>query len=68
MRFTGRLLQSCKQNQVEPWAYLRDIFDRLPRLGQTPTVAKLDELLPDRWLQSHPDCVWQIDRLRHQGR
>lgn len=62
------LVQSCKHNQVEPWAYLRDIFDRLPRLGQTPTMAQLDGLLPDRWLQSHPDCVWHIDRLRNKGR
>jgi transposase len=62
------LVQSCKQNQVEPWAYLRDIFDRLPRLGPNPTPEKLEALLPDRWLKSHPDCVWQIDRLRHQGR
>ena len=62
------LVQSCKHNQVEPWAYLRDIFDRLPRLGPNPASDQLDSLLPDRWLQSHPDCAWKIDHLRKQGR
>ena len=62
------LVQSCKHNQVEPWAWLRDIFDRLPRPGPNPNAERLDSLLPDRWLQTHPECLWQIDRLRHQGR
>ena len=61
-------VQSCKHNQVEPWAWLRDIFNRPPRLGPNPSPEQLDALLPDRWLQTHPDCVWRIDRLRHQGR
>ncbi len=58
----------CKHSQLEPWALLRDNFDRLPRLGPNPTPERLDALLPYRWLQTNPDCVWQIDRLRHQDR
>ena len=60
------LVQSCKNNQVEPWAWLRDIFDRLPRLGPNPAPEQLDSLLPDRWLQSHPESIWRIDQLRKQ--
>jgi hypothetical protein len=41
------LVASCKLNQVEPWAYLRDCFEKLP--GRSPGVS-LDDLLPDRWL------------------
>ncbi|MBI1325705.1 hypothetical protein GC170_21280 [bacterium] len=61
------LVQSCKHNQMEPWARLRDVFDRLPRLSPHPTPDQLDTLLPDRWLKSHPDCIWKIDRLRKQS-
>ena len=52
------LVASCKANRVEPWAYLRDVFDRLP------TTPDLDPLLPDRWLADHPQHRWQIADLR----
>lgn len=61
------LIASCKANQVEPWAYLRDVFTRLPSLGaDEPEV--LDELLPDRWLQTHPEHRWEIDEVRRKER
>lgn len=61
------LIASCKANQVEPWAYLRDIFTRLPALpAEEPEL--LDQLLPDRWLQAHPQHRWNIDQLRRQER
>jgi transposase len=62
------LVASCKANQVEPWAYLRDVFTRLPQLGNSSTPESLDELLPDRWLAGHPQHRWQIDQLRRQER
>ena len=62
------LVQSCKQNQVEPWAYLKDVFDRLPTLGESPSHDSLDELLPDRWLLENPQHVWRISQLRQQER
>lgn len=58
------LVQSCKHNQVEPWAYLKDIFERLPLLGESPTAETLDELLPDRWLTQNPQHIWHISQLR----
>ncbi len=62
------LVASCKANQVEPWAYLRDIFTRLPQLGDQPTPEALDPLLPDRWLAAHPQHRWHIDDLRRDER
>ncbi|MFN3150454.1 transposase domain-containing protein [Bremerella sp.] len=60
------LVQSCKQNQVEPWTYLKNAFDRRPSLGQSPSHTSLDELLPNHWLQNHPQHVWRIRQLRQQ--
>jgi hypothetical protein len=55
---------SCKANQVEPFAYLRDVLERLP----THPADALDELLPDRWLQAHPEHRWEIDDIRREER
>jgi transposase len=57
------LVASCKANQVEPWAYLRDVFSRLPSLPSN-LPENLDPLLPDRWLLLHPQHRWTIDALR----
>ena len=62
------LTASCKANCVEPFAYLRDIFARLPLLGDSPDPEQLDELLPDRWLAAHPQHRWWIDDLRRAER
>ena len=73
------LVSSAKANGVEPFAWLRDLFTRLPyhrdgeafaqsSAGQTVTNSELDELLPDRWLKAHPDCVWTIDVIRRSER
>jgi len=58
------LIQTCKRNEVEPWAYLCDLFERLPKLGEKPTPESLDELLPDRWLKANPQHVWRINQAR----
>lgn len=47
------LAASCRRHNLDPFAYLRDIFTRLPVLlaataGQ-PTAEQLRPLLPDRW-------------------
>jgi len=73
------LVSSAKANGAEPFAWLRDLFTRLPyhRGGEafaqsssgTPVASdELDDLLPDRWLRSHPECVWTIDALRRAER
>jgi transposase len=46
------IMATCKAQQVEPWAYLYDILARLPNLPED----QLPDLLPDVWLQSHPDA------------
>ena len=58
------LVASAKANQVEPWHWLRDLFVKLPA---TPS-SELDSLLPDRWLESHPEHRWNIDDIRRQER
>ncbi len=66
------LIASCKANQVEPWAYLRDVFTRLPALPaddpELPNQNLLDQLLPDRWLLAHPQHRWNIDEIRRKER
>jgi transposase len=73
------LVSSAKANGVEPFAWLRDLFTDLPchrdgeafaqsAGGEAVTSTELDHLLPDRWLQSHPDCVWTIDVIRREER
>jgi len=66
------LIASAKANQVEPWAWLRDVFTRLPLLAaaSSPALdpAALDELLPDHWLSAHPTHRWQINDLRQKER
>lgn len=73
------LVSSAKANGVEPFAWLKDLFTQLPyhragqafaqsAAGEAVATAELDNLLPDRWLQSHPDCVWTIDAIRREER
>lgn len=57
----------AKHNEVEPWAYLRDLFERLPKLSEKPSPESLDELLPDRWLKANLQNVWRTNRAR-QGK
>ena len=58
------MVQTCKRNGVEPWAYLKNLFEILPGLGKVPKSSDLDRLLADRWLIEHPEHVWQIDQIR----
>jgi transposase len=44
------LVQSAKLNGHEPWAYLRDVLERLP----SHPNKRIDELLPHRW--NKPDA------------
>lgn len=61
------LIASAKANQVEPYAWLRDVFTRLPSIDPADTES-LDELLPDRWLKAHPNHRWHIDQIRSAER
>ena len=59
------LVASCKANHVEPWAYLKDIFTRLP---YGPEGDDLAALLPDRWLADNPTHRWHISERRKAER
>ncbi len=39
------LIATCRRHGIEPFSYLRDVFERI---GEHPHT-RLDELLPDRW-------------------
>lgn len=43
------LIASCRRHHVDPFAYLRDLFTRLPRLPNNAAPSDLRNLLPDRW-------------------
>ena len=48
------LMASCKATMVEPWAWMKDVLIQLP-LG-----ASLESLLPNTWLEFHPQHRWNI--------
>lgn len=43
------MVGSCRRLGLDPWAYLRDVFARLPALP----AERLDELLPNHWAKEH---------------
>lgn len=44
------LTATCRRLHLDPCAYLRDVFARLPRLSSD----EVECLLPDRWIAEHP--------------
>jgi transposase len=44
------LTKSCNRHRIDPFAYLQDVYTRLP----TTSPDELPSLLPDRWIQEHP--------------
>jgi transposase len=45
------LIASARLHEIEPWAYLKDVLERIAVLK---TPADLEPLLPDRWKAAHP--------------
>ena len=73
------LVSSAKANGVEPFAWLKDVFTRLPHHRdsesfdlaankQPVSSGELDYLLPDKWLAANPDHKWEIDAIRRAER
>lgn len=73
------LVSSAKANGVEPYAWLKDVFARLPYHrdgeahqqatdGESVTSGELDYLLPDVWLKANPSHRWTIDEIRRAER
>jgi len=46
------LTMTCKRHNIDVQAYLLDVFRRI----RTATPAELESLLPDRWIQDHPEA------------
>jgi len=53
------LIESAKLNGHDPWAYLKDVFDRLPTLKQ----RDLAQLLPHLWQAPTSSAVAPIVKL-----
>ncbi|MCP3883134.1 MAG: IS66 family transposase [Sulfitobacter sp.] len=52
------LTSTCRRLKIDPYAYLKDVFERLPLCDpQAPT--SLTPLLPDHWLAAHPESLIQ---------
>ena len=46
------LLGTCWANQVNAWAYIKDVLDRLP----TQQPDQYPDLLPHAWIETHPEA------------
>jgi transposase len=46
------LTMTCKRHAIDVQAYLTDVFRRI----RTATPGELESLLPDRWIQAHPEA------------
>jgi transposase len=46
------LTMTCKRHAIDVQAYLADVFRRI----RTATPAELESLLPDRWIEAHPEA------------
>lgn len=46
-------VMTCKRLKIDPFAYLRDVFDRISAYPS----KRLEELLPDRWKEAHTQPV-----------
>ena len=42
------VIESCRQHQIDPYAYLRDVLTRLP----TMTTSQITEVTPANWLKA----------------
>lgn len=53
------LTSTCRRLQIDPYAYLNDVFERIP-LCKSDDVETITPLLPDRWLAEHPESRLQL--------
>jgi len=49
------LTKTCNRLRIDPFAYLQDVYARLP----TTSPDELPSLLPDRWIEDHPQHLVQ---------
>ena len=48
------VLASCVQHELDPWAYVRDVLEKISGSWRQ---SDLDRLLPDRWAKEHPHAL-----------
>lgn len=57
------LIGTCKEQHVNPRDYLNDVIAKMPYICanplKKPSKAKLQQLLPQNWIKSHPEA--QLD-------
>lgn len=63
------IVQSARLHEVEPFAYIADILDRLAEFRDLPDdrkaaerEARIAELLPDVWIKAHPEAGLPLGR------
>jgi transposase len=49
------LTKTCNRHRIDPYAYLQDVYARLP----TTPADELPTLLPDHWIKEHPQHLIQ---------
>lgn len=50
------MIASCRRHGVDPWAYMKDVFTRLPGL----TTSALPDFLPARWKALQPPASTSV--------
>jgi transposase len=58
------LVATCRHLHMDSFAYMRDLFTRLPSMSRSDPEG-LDEWLPDRWLARHPEARHPPEREGH---
>ena len=47
------IIESCRRRGIDPYAYLRDIFTRLP----SATTSQIQDLTPAAWQKSRREAA-----------
>jgi transposase len=50
------LTSTCRRLKIDPYAYLKDVFERLPKCDLEDPMS-LTALLPDHWFVAHPESL-----------
>ena len=59
------VMAGAKRHRLEPWAYVKDVV-----LTLSVDPDRVEDLLPDRWGQSHPEHVLthRLEESREKAR
>ena len=50
------VIESCRRRGIDPYAYLKDLFTRLPKM----TNHQIPEIIPSAWAKAHLQVQRQI--------